>query len=259
MVDVFEEVEEQLRSDRYKTLALKTLPWVSGALLLALVGGGGWYGWQKHQEGVAAKASEGYQRGLADLGKNDPGRAFVEFDEVAKSGTPAYKSLALQQQGGIRLQQGKTAEAVQLFDAAAKVSPDLLFGDLARLKSAFALMDTASYGDIEARLKPLTEEKHPYRAQAREALAMAKLGADKTAEARADFQVLTIAPDASEGVRGRAQAATALIDSGSAKSLPEIVKAAQALPPAAALPPGLAVPGGAPPAAQPAAPAGGAQ
>ena len=44
MVDVFEEVEEQLRSDRYKTLALKTLPWVSGALLLALVGGGGWYG-----------------------------------------------------------------------------------------------------------------------------------------------------------------------------------------------------------------------
>ena len=88
---------------------------------------------------------------------------------------------------------------------------------------------------------------------------MAKLGAGKTAEARADFQVLTIAPDASEGVRGRAQAATALIDSGSAKSLPEIVKAAQALPPAAALPPGLAVPGGAPPAAQPAAPAGGAQ
>ena len=30
MVDVFEEVEEQLRSDRYKSLARSWLPWVIG-------------------------------------------------------------------------------------------------------------------------------------------------------------------------------------------------------------------------------------
>ncbi|HEX5263263.1 MAG TPA: hypothetical protein VFW13_07040, partial [Phenylobacterium sp.] len=28
MTDLFEEVEEQLRSDRYRTLARKALPWV---------------------------------------------------------------------------------------------------------------------------------------------------------------------------------------------------------------------------------------
>ena len=36
VVDVFDEVEEQLRSDRYKTLALKALPWI-GALTAAVV------------------------------------------------------------------------------------------------------------------------------------------------------------------------------------------------------------------------------
>ena len=41
MADVFEEVEEQLRSDRYKSLALKALPWVAGLLLLAAVVAGG--------------------------------------------------------------------------------------------------------------------------------------------------------------------------------------------------------------------------
>lgn len=260
MVDVFEEVEEQLRSDRYKTLALKSLPWVSGVLLLALVGAVGYYGWEKHVEGSAAAASQAYEQAGVDLNKGDIGKAFLEYGEVAKTGTPAYKALALQQQAGIRLQQDKVDEAVKLFDEAAKVSPDLLFGDLARLKSAFALMDTAPYGEIEARLKPLTAEKHPYRAQAQEALAMAKLGAGKAAEARSDFQVLTLSPDATDGIRSRAQAAIALIDSGTAKSLPDIVKAAKALPPTpAGLPPGLVPPGAAAPQQQPSAPAGGAQ
>jgi hypothetical protein len=29
VVDVFDEVEEQLRSERYRTLAVKSLPWVA--------------------------------------------------------------------------------------------------------------------------------------------------------------------------------------------------------------------------------------
>ena len=54
-----------------------------------------------------------------------------------------------------------------------------LIADAARLKSALALMDTAPYADIETRLKPLLDEKRPYRIAAREALAMAKLKAGK--------------------------------------------------------------------------------
>jgi hypothetical protein len=101
----------------------------------------------------------------------------------------------------------------------------------------------------------LTEQKHPYRAEAFEALAMARLQAGKTQDARGDFVVLTLMQDAPQSVRQRAQAAIALIDSGSAKDLPAAVKATPAIPPAfnlqRALPPAAA--------SQPAQPAGAAQ
>ena len=122
---------------------------------------------------------------------------------------------------------------------AAKAAPNALLGDLARLKSAFALMDTASYKDIEARLTPLAGEKSPYRVYAKEALAFAKLRNGDLVGARADFVVLANSLDnSSDDVRQRAQAARDMIDSGSAKDLPAVVKAALALPTPAAPPAG---------------------
>jgi len=95
---------------------------------------------------------------------------------------------------------------------------------------------------MEARLKPLTEEGRPYRVQAREALAFAKLMAGDLPGARTEFSVLTLMVDGGEGVSQRAKAAIALIDSGSAKAVPGAVKAALALPPTIALPPGALPP-----------------
>jgi len=85
------------------------------------------------------------------------------------------------------------------------------------------------------------KDGRPYRVQAREALAFAKLMKGDAVGARADFVVITGTLDAPEGARQRARAAIDLIDTGSAKSLAAIVKTAEALPP-----PMLVGPGGAP-------------
>jgi hypothetical protein len=147
------------------------------------------------------------------------------------------------QQGGLRLEDRKTDEAIKLFDAAAEVAPTPVIGDAASLKSAFALMDTAPYADLEKRLKPLTEIKRPYRATALEALAIAKLAAGKVDEAKSDFGVINLLPDAPAAMRERANAAISLIDSGTSKSLKDIAKAAIALPEPRTLPAGAAIPG----------------
>lgn len=231
MVDLFDEVEEQLRSDRYRTLALKALPWVIAIAVLALGGTLGWWWWQERQDKAASLAAEQYVAAVESYASRDETRAYGQFDEVAKSGPPVYRAMALMQQGGMRLEGGKTDEAVKLFDEAAEITPDELLSDLARLKSAFALLDTAPYAQLEERLTPLTEEDRPYRAEAKEALAFAKLMAGKATEARGDFAVLSLSPDSSDAVRERARAAMDMIDSGSAKSLPAAVKAAAALPP----------------------------
>lgn len=233
MVDVFDEVEEQLRSERYRTVAMKSLPWVAAATAAVVIGVGGYWGWNSYQTTQANKASEGYQAALESAQKQGPAVAFAKFKGVADGGAKGYKSLALMQMGDIRIEENKTKEAVAYFDEAAKAAPSPLLGDLARLKSAFALMDTASYKDIESRLTPLAGEKSPYRVYAKEALAFAKLQAGDLKGARGDFVVLANSLDTStsEEVRQRAQAAMQLIDSGTAKELAAAVKAAATLPP----------------------------
>ncbi|WP_426029631.1 tetratricopeptide repeat protein [Caulobacter sp. DWP3-1-3b2] len=234
MVDVFDEVEEQLRSDRYKSLALKSLPWLGVLAAVAILAVGAWWGWTHYQEGQIAKASEAYQAALESEQKIGPVKAFPAFEAISKTGPAVYKTLALIEMGGARLEENKTPEAVVYFDQAAKLAPNPILADLAGLNSALALLDTASYKDVEARLTPLMGEKSPYRVQAKEALAFAKLQAGDLAGARADFSVLSNSLDnPSDEVRQRAQGAIAMIDSGSAKNLAAVVKAAKALPPSA--------------------------
>ncbi|WGU38280.1 MULTISPECIES: tetratricopeptide repeat protein [unclassified Phenylobacterium] len=255
MVDVFDEVEEQLRSERYKSIALRVLPILGGVLVVALVAALAVWGYQHFRSQAAAEASEKYAQAIEAFNAGRRDDAIRLWGEVGQGSSKAYKSLALQHLGGLKVADNKTAEAVKLFDEAAEAAPNNIIGDAARLKSAFALLDTAPYKDMEARLTPLTEEGRPYRAEAREALAFAKLMAGDLAGARSDFTVIGLMADAGEGSRQRAEAAKALIDSGSAKALPATVKAAMALPPPVQLPPGAVPPGLAPQGApQPAAP-----
>ncbi len=184
MTDLFDEVEEQLRSDRYRTLARKALPWILAVLAAGLVAFLAVWGWQRYREQTSNKASAEYGQALEALAKGDQAGAAKLWTDVSKSPSKAYKSLALMQLGALRLQADKPTEAVALFDQAAAAAPDDVIGDAARLKSAFAVLDTAPFRDVEARLTPLMQDGRPYRVQAREALAFAKLMAGNAAGAR---------------------------------------------------------------------------
>ncbi len=241
MTDLFEEVEEQLRSDRYRALARKAAPWIlalaAGALIIAL----GVWGWQQYRQQTTDKASVQYGLAQSALAQGDAGKATELFAAVSKSPAKAYAALALMQLGGLKMVSSRPDDmksAVALFDQAAAAAPDDVLGDAARLKSAFAILDTAPYAEVEGRLSPLIKEGRPYRVQAREALAFAKLMKGDSAGARGDFVVIANSLDSLEGARQRAKAAVELIDTGSAKAVPAAVKAAASLPPAMLVAPG---------------------
>jgi hypothetical protein len=247
VTDLFEEVEEQLRSDRYKQFAQKALPWMLGIAAAVLVAFLGYWGYDAYRDKQIATASEQYSAAVDAMAAGDKAKAQQLWTEVSKSDAKGYKALSLMHLAAAALEARKPADAVKLFDEAAAAAPDPVIGDAARLKSAFALLDTAPLKDLEGRLKPLMEEGRPYRVQAREALAFAKLNAGDLAGARGDFVLISQSLDAQQGAQARAQAAIGLIDSGSAKAVPAVVKAAQALPPSIMVDPGSVI--GPPPGA----------
>lgn len=226
MVDVFEQVEEELRSERYKRLARTWLPVVGVVLGVALIAALGWWGYQTWQTSQADKASAAYDRGMEALQSSNAAAARTAFEETAQVGNGAYKALALQQQAGLAVTENRIPDAIRLFDEAAKAARDPILADPARLKAAFLVMDTGALADIEARLEPLTEDGRPLQAFAREALALARLQHGKTKEAREAFVLLQLGQDVPDSVRQRAQAGIEAIDSGTAANLAAVVKAA---------------------------------
>ncbi len=234
MVDFIEEVEEQLRSDRYRALASRWLPWVGAAVIATVIGWLGVWGYNTWRDRNIASASVAYDKAMTTLGQGDETGAFSQLTPIAQTGPAGYKTLALMLQGNIRLNAGKGTEAAALYDSAAKAAPNPIIGDLARLKAAEALMDTAPYPQLQTRLTVLIGDKKPFDLEAREALAMAKLAAGKTAEARGDLNALTLMLGVSQSMRGRAGAAIALIDSGEVPAALAAVKAAATMPPSSA-------------------------
>ena len=241
MTDVFEEVEEEIRSERLKRLARNWLPIVGGILLVALIAALAWWGWQSFQTSRAHAGSVAYQRGLEALQSGDSAGAETAFTEAGDKGNGAYKAMALQQRAGIAVAANRIPDAIALFDEAAKASGDPILHDTAVYKSALLMLDNnATLEDIQAKLEPLTKEGRPMLPFAQEALGMARLQFNKPAEAREMFVLLTLGQDVPDSVRQRAQAAISMIDAGVAPGLQAIVAAQSVAPPAppAALNPG---------------------
>ena len=230
MVDVFEEVDEQLRADRAEVLFRRYLPWIAGGLVVGLVVALLVWAVESYTEKKTAQASTLYAQGMETLAKGDTAGALKQFNDATKTSSGAYRSLALQQVAAIDLDQGKLDLSTKAFADAANADHEPVLADAARLKSAYAILDTASYADVEKLLKPLTDPKRPYSPLAKEALALAKLRAGKVSEARADFVVLSLLPTAPDDLHERARAAVGLIDGSGAGQIAEAVKDAVATP-----------------------------
>ncbi len=246
MVDVFDQVEEELRSDRYKRLARTWLPVVGGVLLVALIAALAWWGWDSFQTSKADKASIAFERGLESLEANNPVGADAAFTQAAAEGNGAYKAMALMHRADIAVKQNRVPEAIAHLDAAAKASRDPLLADNAALKAAWLAMDTASLEDIQDRLEPLTDAKRPFSAFAREAQAMALLQHGQAPQAREILVVLKNELGTPQVVSQRADVVIAAIDGGAAANIRAILARPVAAP---------AAPQAPAPAAAPAAPA----
>lgn len=220
MVDIFDEVEEDLRAERAERL-LKKYAWLLIVLVAAVIGAAvGWQLWNRYQTRHDTAAAARYVAVQTAL--EQPGGAKADqiatLDQIAASAPEGYKTLARLRAAGLKADAGDVAGAVGLWnEVAADANADQLLRDLASLLAAQRQLDRGDPGQLEARLKVLAEPANPWSTLAQEQLAMLDLRQGRLDDARRRLQVLSFDIESPAGLRARASAVLAGLDAPAAK------------------------------------------
>lgn len=212
MVDIFDEVSDDLRTER----AIKLAQRYGGLLLLALVAvliavgaQQAWTWYQTQQNNKAATAFlalitpiDAANGNLTNAQSLADAQSLTRFAASAPAG---YGTLANLRAAGLYAAAGQTTQAEGIWNNLADdTSADPLLRELANLLWAQHALGTAPDADVLARLKPLTAEQNPYHGLAQETQALVYLHEGNTDLAKALFSQIASDPNAPDGVRNRA-------------------------------------------------------
>ena len=178
MTDFIREVEEEYRRDKAIEAWKRYQNWIIAIAILIVVAAGGWRFYQSQQK-AAAEAAGARFKSAVQLGREGkPQDAEQAFLEIARTGPKGYAVLA-RFRAAAEIAQRNRAEAVTIYDALAN-DPGVkqVMQNVARLRSAFLLVDTADDVEMKRRIEPLAAPTSPFRHSAREPLGLAAWKAD---------------------------------------------------------------------------------
>ena len=213
MSDIFREVDEEVRRERLEQLWKRYGNYIIAVALVILVGVGAWRGYIYWQERKAAEAGAAYEAAsvLADEGKHQ--EAEQAFAKLATDGTAGYRGLARFREAA-QLGLSDPKAAVAAYDAlASDASLGRSMQDLATMRAALLLVDTAPYQELRGRLEPLTAADRPFRHSARELLAFSAWRSGDGAAARKWIDAVLTDPSAPSSIRNRIDVLAALVPS----------------------------------------------
>lgn len=209
MVDIFDEVDEDLRAERAARL-LKKYAWVIIALAVATVGAtAGWQLWTRYQNQQDAAAASRFI--AVQTAIEAPGGSKAEqlpaLDLIATAAPQGYKTLARLRAADLKAEAGDLPGAIGLWNGvAADPNADGLLRDYASLTAVQHQLDQGDPAQLEARLKPLMDPNNAWSSLAREQMALLSLRQGKLDDARKALQALSNEFDAPSGLRARAGA-----------------------------------------------------
>jgi hypothetical protein len=211
VVDIFDEVDEELRAERAQRLLKRYSGLIIAAMVLVVAAVGGWQAWNWWQARQDMAAGQRYLAAMALMQLPAAGAAqqniAAGFDKLAQSAPEGYRTLARLQAAALKARNGDLPGAAALWnDVATDSSADPLLRDLASLLWCQHQIDTADPAVLEGRLKALAEPGNAWRPLAQEQLALLDLRQGKTAAAITALSKLAQDVTAPDGVRQRAAA-----------------------------------------------------
>lgn len=212
MSDIFREVDEELRQEKLSAL-WKKYGWYVVIVAVGMVAGvAGVRGYQAWDASESATSGTEFSRAIEALNEQEGGDATSRLEALARDGHASYPVLARMRQAAALAESGARAEAVEIYDqVVADSSVDGMLRDVARVRAAFALVDTAATDEIQARIGGLADDDGPWRHTARELIALSHYRTGDFAAADAEYDKIMTDPATPAGVRGRAEMMRTLI------------------------------------------------
>lgn len=202
---IFREVDDELRSERMRTLWRRFAPWIIGAAVLIVLLVAANEGWRWWQQSTAARSSDQYYEALDLAGAGDTAAALAALDATVAEGTGAYPVLARFAQAGLLAAEGRADEALAAYDALAAADTNPRLRELALVLGATLLVDGGDVDGVRARVGGLIDAGNPMRNAARELLGLAQYRAGDVAGAAATFDEVLADPLASSDLVGRVE------------------------------------------------------
>jgi hypothetical protein len=209
--ELFDEVDEDVRRDQLKKLWEQYSIYIIAVALLVIAGVGGWRGYQYLQAQKAAEAGASFDKAVELSEQNKHAEAQAAFESLAAHAPRGYRMLA-RLRAAAEVASHDPQAAVKMYDeVAADSSIDAIDRDLARIRSAGLLVDSAGYPEMLERLEPATAAGATFRHSARELLALSAWRANDTAAARKWLDLIANDGETPQGLRSRAEALQALL------------------------------------------------
>jgi hypothetical protein len=209
--ELFDEVDEDVRRDQLKKLWDQYSIYIIAGALLIIAAVGGWRGYQYLEAKKAAEAGVAFDQAIELSEANKHAEAEAAFNNLAAKAPSGYRILARLHAAAEAATRDPSGAAKLYDDIASDRSVGAAEQQLARIRAAGLLVDSAGYSDMLARLEPATGPDATFRHTARELLALSAWRANDMTAARRWLDLIANDGATPPGLRSRAEAMQALL------------------------------------------------
>ena len=212
MSDIFREVDEEVRREQLKKLWDRWGNYLLAAAVLVVLGIAAWRAWDWWETKKAQEAGTAFEAALASAQAGKHEDAEAAFAKIAADSPSGYRTLARFREAA-ELSLRDRAAAVKAYDALAADSRlGQTLQDLAAVRAALLLVDSAPASEIQKRLEPLTAPDRPFRHSARELIALVAWRSGDVQTAKRWFDMILTDAETPSGTRSRIEMMMALAD-----------------------------------------------
>jgi hypothetical protein len=209
--ELFDEVDEDVRRDQLKKLWDQYSIYIVAGALLIIASVGGWRGYQYLEAKKAAEAGAAFDKAVELSEANKHSEAEAAFTDLAAKAPAGYRMLARLRAAAEVAARDPQAAAKMYDDIATDRSVGAPEQDLARVRAAELLLDTATYPAMLTRLEAAAASGATFRHTARELLALSAWRVNDATAARKWLDLIAGDGETPPSLRSRAEALQALL------------------------------------------------